>query len=417
MDPQQRLFLEEAWKTLEHAGHAGHDIVGSDCGVFVGASHGDYHELFDGNEPGQAFWGNTSSLIPSRISYWLDLKGPAIAIDTACSSSLVALHNACRSIWNGECKMALAGGVFIQSGPRFFRSANKAKMLSPSGRCAAFGQDADGIVPGEAVACALLRPLSEALADGDTIYSVIVGSGVNQDGATNGITAPSAKSQESLIHKVQKEFSIHPSSVDMIEAHGTGTPLGDPIEFKALNNVFGSDASDERSIFLGSVKSNIGHATTAAGICGFIKATMSLYHKTVPPTLHAKNPNTSISIENSPFILNDKPQALPDLDGRRARIGINSFGFGGTNAHLILEQAPYQNHRKLGKHTYKRHLIVLSARRPDKLKLQVTNLVNYLKTRPQLYAGDIAFTLLTGRRHFQHKLSLICRIRRIFVRF
>lgn len=405
MDPQQRLFLEEAWKTLEHAGHAGDDIVGSDCGVFVGCSHGDYQELFDGDVPGQAFWGNTSSLIPARISYWLDLKGPAVAIDTACSSSLVAVHTACRSIWDGECQMALAGGVFVQSGPRFFRSANQAQMLSPSGNCAAFGEMADGIVPGEAVAAVLLRPLSDAIADGDTIYGVIAGTGTNQDGATNGITAPSAKSQEKLIRKVQADFDIEPQSIGMIEAHGTGTPLGDPIEFNALNRVFGGVAQGSKSIFLGSVKSNIGHATTAAGICGLVRGLMSLHHGIVPPTLHAKKPNPAIALDDSPFILNDSAQKWPSVGGQKRRFAINSFGFSGTNAHLVVEEPPLSDaEAHVSAHDY---LFVLSARTPDQLRQQVENFILYLPRHKDLRARDIAYTLMAGRRHFHHRIAVV----------
>ena len=240
MDPQQRLFLEEAWKTLEIAGHGGADIEGTRCGVFVGCSSGDYHELFRTQPPGQAFWGNTGSLVPARIAYSLNLKGPAIAVDTACSSSLVAVHLACQSLWSRESEMALAGGVFVQSTARFYRYANQARMLSPSGRCAAFGEGADGIVPGEAVGAVLLRPLSAALADGDTILGMIVGSGTNQDGTTNGITAPSAVSQESLIRRVYEDFGIDPATIGLVEAHGTGTVLGDPIEQAALTRAFGA---------------------------------------------------------------------------------------------------------------------------------------------------------------------------------
>ncbi len=299
MDPQQRLFLEEAWKTLEHAGHAGPDIVGSRCGVFVGCAHGDYQELFREQPPGQAFWGNTTSLIPSRLSYWLDLKGPAIAVDTACSSSLVAVHMACRSLREGECDMALAGGVFVQSSSRFFLYANQANMLSPSGRCAPFGAGADGIVPGEAVAAVLLKPLSNALADGDTVHGVILGSGTNQDGTTNGITAPSALSQERLMREVYERFGIDPESIAVVEAHGTGTPLGDPIEHAALARVHGGGQAGTK--LLGSVKSNIGHATTAAGIAGLIKAVWSLKHAMVPPVLHFGGGNPSIDFSHSPF--------------------------------------------------------------------------------------------------------------------
>jgi acyl transferase domain-containing protein/acyl carrier protein/NADP-dependent 3-hydroxy acid dehydrogenase YdfG/1,4-dihydroxy-2-naphthoyl-CoA synthase len=403
MDPQQRLFLEEAWKTLENAGHAGDDMTGRRCGVFVGCSSGDYQELFRSQPPGQAFWGNTSSLIPARIAYFLDFKGPAVAVDTACSSSLVALHMACQSLWSGESEMALAGGVFTQSTARFYRYANQANMLSPSGRCAAFGAGADGIVPGEAVGAVLLRPLSAALADGDTIHAVIVASGVNQDGATNGITAPSAASQERLIRETYDRFGIDPASIGLVEAHGTGTVLGDPIEHAALARAFAGGAA--KSCVLGSVKSNIGHATTAAGIAGLIKAVLSLRHATLPPTLHFNGGNPAIRFENGPFHVNSQPQAWPAVPGARRRAAVSSFGFSGTNAHAVIEEAPASPPRQ--DDGSGPHLFVLSARTAAQLRQQAENLARHLKATPTLNAADVAFTLLAGRRHLAQRLTVI----------
>lgn len=404
MDPQQRLFLEEAWKTLEQAGHGGEDMIGRRCGVFVGCSHGDYQNLFQGDPPGQAFWGNTSSLIPARISYWLDLKGPAVAVDTACSSSLVAIHLACQSLWSGESEMALAGGVFIQSSPRFFRSANQAQMLSARGRCAAFGEGADGIVPGEAVAAVLLRPLSQALADGDTIHGVIIGSATNQDGATNGITAPSGLSQESLIRKVHQDFAIDPASIGMIEAHGTGTPLGDPIEYAALNRVFQSAENVPSTCFLGSIKSNIGHATTAAGVSGLMRVLLSLKHAQVPPTLHVATANPAIAVDQGPFVLNSEVMEWPAHDGRPRRAGINAFGFSGTNAHVVVEESPVQPKNP---HMASAYLFVLSARTVDELRQQAQRMLEHLAQNPDQVDEDIAFTLFVGRRHLHHRLSVV----------
>jgi acyl transferase domain-containing protein/acyl carrier protein/enoyl-CoA hydratase/carnithine racemase len=404
MDPQQRLFLEEAWKTLENAGHAGADMVGRRCGVFVGCAHGDYQDLFAEQPPGQAFWGNTTSLIPARISYWLDLKGPAIAIDTACSSSLVALHMACQSLWNGDSEMALAGGVFIQSSPRFFRSANAARMLSPSGQCAAFGAGADGIVPGEAVGAVLLRPLSEALADGDTVLGVIIGSGTNQDGTTNGITAPSAASQERLIREVYGKFGIDPATIDLVEAHGTGTVLGDPIEHAALSRAFSDAGPRLEPTWLGSVKSNIGHATTAAGFAGLAKVLWSLKHASIPPTLHFAGGNPAIDFAASRFQVNEKPLAWPvRADGKR-RAAISSFGFGGTNAHLVVEEAKQAPSTP---EPQRHHLFVLSARTPEQLRAQAARLRQHVQAQPDLLPEDVAFTLLAGRRHLQHRLALV----------
>ena len=374
MDPQQRLFLEEAWKALEHAGHAGADMQGRRCGVFVGCSAGDYQELFKSQPPGQAFWGNTASLIPARIAYFLDLKGPAIAIDTACSSSLVALGLACQSLWSGECEMALAGGVFIQCTERFLRYADAAQMLSPSGRCAAFGGDADGIVPGEAVASVLLRPLSAALADGDTIHGLIVASGTNQDGATNGITAPSGVSQERLLREVYGNFGIDIRSIGFVEAHGTGTRLGDPIEFDALARVYSAGGAAHAGCLLGSVKSNLGHATTAAGITSLIKTIAALKAGIVPPTLHVGDGNPMISMSDAPFRLNTTAEAWPTTGGPR-RAAISSFGFSGTNAHVVVEAAPEQ---PLAADEAAGHLVVLSARTADQLRQQTERLVTHV---------------------------------------
>ncbi len=403
MDPQQRLFLEEAWKTLENAGHAGDDMAGRACGVFVGCSSGDYQELFRTQPPGQAFWGNTSSLIPSRIAYFLDLKGPAVAVDTACSSALVAVHMACRSLWSGESEMALAGGVFVHCTPRFYRYANQANMLSSSGRCAAFGAGADGIVPGEAVGAVLLRPLSAAMADGDTILGVIVATGINQDGTTNGITAPSAASQERLMRGVYEQFGIDPATIGLIEAHGTGTRLGDPIEHAALARAFG--AGRPKSCFLGSVKSNIGHATTAAGIAGLIKVLREpapRHHSA--DAYHFNGGNPAIRFEDGPFYVNTQPAAWPVGSARRRRAAISSFGFSGTNAHLVVEEAPTQPPRPDDAGP---QLFVLSARTADQLRRQAERLARHLEDTPSLRPADVAFTLLAGRRHLAHRLAVI----------
>lgn len=402
MDPQQRLFLEEAWKTLENAGHAGEDMIGRRCGVFVGCAHGDYQELFIEQPPGQAFWGNTTSLIPARISYWLDLKGPAVAIDTACSSSLVALHTACQSIRNGECDMALAGGVFVQSSPRFFRYANAAKMLSPSGRCAAFGAGADGIVPGEAVGAVLLRPLVDAVKDGDTVLGVVIASGTNQDGTTNGITAPSAASQERLIRQVYDDYGIDPATIGYVEAHGTGTAIGDPIEHAALARAY--RGVEDHPVYLGSVKSNIGHATTAAGIAGLAKVLMSLRERTIPPTLHFAGGNPAIDFGKGPFRVSTEAVSWPEPQGTRRRAAISSFGFSGTNAHVVVEEAPPAESEK---ELARSQLFVLSARTPDRLRVQAQNLADHLQSHPDLYAEDVAFTLIAGRRAFAHRLAFV----------
>ncbi|WP_026686152.1 SDR family NAD(P)-dependent oxidoreductase [Azovibrio restrictus] len=403
MDPQQRLFLEEAWRTLEHAGHAGADMAGRACGVFVGCAHGDYQELFQEQPPGQAFWGNTCSLIPARIAYYLNLKGPAVAVDTACSSSLVAVHLACHSLWQGESELALAGGVFIQSSPRFYLYANQARMLSPSGRCAAFGAGADGIVPGEAVAAVLLRPLSQALADGDTIHGLIVATGINQDGATNGITAPSAQSQEQLLGQVYRQYGIDPGRIELLEAHGTGTPLGDPIEHEALSRAFRGWSEARGYCALGSVKSNLGHATTAAGITGLVKVLLALGHEEIPPTLHASPPNPALDLEHSPFYLNGQLRPWPRRPGAPRLAGVSSFGFGGTNAHLVLQEAPSSPVREVQRPVW---LFVLSAISAEALAGQADDLAAWLQERP-VAPASLASTLALGRRHGEQRLAVL----------
>ena len=276
-------FLEESWRALEDAGYVGESIDEMKCGVYVGCSNGDYSQLISEHAPAQSFWGNAGSVIPARISYYLNLQGPAVAVDTACSSSLVAVHLACQGLWAHETVMALAGGVFIQSTPAFYMAANKAKMLSSTGKCHTFDEAADGFVPGEGVGVIVLKRLKDALADGDHIYGVIRGSGINQDGTTNGITAPSPKSQERLECEVYHRFHIHPEEIQVIEAHGTGTKLGDAIEYEALSKAFRHHTDKKQYCAIGSVKTNIGHLGTAAGISGIIKILLSLQHKKIPP--------------------------------------------------------------------------------------------------------------------------------------
>ena len=274
MDPQQRLFLEEAWKALEDAGHVGSEVEGSSCGVFVGCTTGDYPRLFRGKIPPQAYWATCVAVIPARISYYLNLRGPAVAVDTACSSSLVAIHLACQSLRNRETSMAVAGGVFLQCSPAFY-SWGCCVGMSPTGYCHTFDEQADGFVPGEGVGVVVLKRLNDALAHGDHIYGVIRGSGVNQDGATNGITAPSAASQAMLQREVFETFQIHPEEIQMVEAHGTGTKLGDPIECRALTEAFCSKTDKRAYCAIGSIKTNLGHTITAAGVTGVLKVLLS----------------------------------------------------------------------------------------------------------------------------------------------
>jgi acyl transferase domain-containing protein/NADPH:quinone reductase-like Zn-dependent oxidoreductase/acyl carrier protein/SAM-dependent methyltransferase len=403
MDPQQRLFLEEAWKALEDAGYAGPSIDGLNCGVFAGCGSGDYFQLLNKKGPPPAFWGNASSVLPARIAYHLNLHGPAVAIDTACSSSLVAIHLACQSLWAGEIEAALAGGAFVLSTPDFFVMANRAGMLSQSGLCSAFSEQADGFVPGEGVGVLLLKRLNDAQSSGDHIYGLICGSGINQDGATNGITAPSALAQERLQRKVHKEFSIRPEDIQMVEAHGTGTKLGDPIEFQGLKNSFSAAAGLHQCCALGSIKTNIGHTAMAAGVAGVIKVLLSLKHKQIPPTLNCKISNSGLDFANSSFFLNKSLSDWIVKTGEKRRAAVNSFGFSGTNAHVVIEEAP---DRLLESATSHECLVVLSARTRQQLLTLALRLAAHCECSADS-CRNISFTLLTGRRHLECRAAVV----------
>ncbi|MBT2404440.1 MULTISPECIES: SDR family NAD(P)-dependent oxidoreductase [unclassified Streptomyces] len=406
MDPQQRLFLEESWKALEDAGYAGSGTRGRRVGVYVGCQESGYAQLFGAEAPPQSMWGNALSAMPARISYHLDLQGPAIAVDTACSSSLVALHLACQGLWGGETEMALAGGVSLQCTPQFYVLAGRAGMLSPSGRCHTFDDRADGFVPGEGVGVLVLKRLSDALADGDHIRGVISGSGINQDGASNGITAPSAASQERLETSVYDTFGIRPDDIQMMEAHGTGTELGDPIEYRALQRAFRRYTDRRDYCALGSVKSNLGHTITAAGVAGAIKVLLSLEHRTIPPSINFERANAHIDMSDTPFYVNtvNRPWAAGN-DGTR-RAAVSSFGVSGTNAHIVFEEAPAAARPSTASTA---HLVTLSAVTAGQLVEQAERLIEHCEQRPGLDPGDIAFTLLLGRRHLAHRLAFVVR--------
>lgn len=408
MDPQQRIFMEECWKALEDSGYAGSRIQGRECGVYVGClgGAGDYQQLFGDDAPAQAFWGIAGSVIPARIAYYLDLKGPAIAIDTACSSSLVAVHMACQGLWSGETEMALAGGVFIQSTPWYYLSTNKAGMLSTTGHSYTFDERADGFIPGEGAGVLVLKRLQEAIHDGDHIYGVIRGSGMNQDGTTNGITAPSAISQERLERNVYDAFQIDPGDIQVVEAHGTGTKLGDPIEYQALTKAFRRYTDNKEYCAIGSIKTNIGHAAHAAGVAGIIKVLLSLKHKQIPPTLNFETGNSNIQFEGSPFYVNTSLREWETGRSGKRRAAVSSFGFSGTNAHIVIEEAP----ELAGHHTDKPgYLMVLSARTLEQLRKQANQLLDYCQDNRETDCGNLSYTLLAGRKHFNNRLACVVR--------
>jgi acyl transferase domain-containing protein/NADPH:quinone reductase-like Zn-dependent oxidoreductase/SAM-dependent methyltransferase/NADP-dependent 3-hydroxy acid dehydrogenase YdfG len=406
-DPQQRLFLEEAWKALEDAGYANNaSISNTKCGVFVGADPGDYRlkmqEAGVPSEP-QSFWGNAGSLIAARISYFLNLKGPSITVDTACSSSLVAIHLGCQSIHQGESDMVIVGGVYIGTTPNFHIVASNARMLAPDGKCKTFDQRADGFVPGEGVGAVVLKPLAAARKDGDHIYGVILGSGCNQDGRTYGITAPSAASQSELEQNVYLNANLNPSTISYVEAHGTGTKLGDPIEIDALTKAFQGYTDKKGYCAIGSVKSNIGHAATAAGIVGFIKVLLCLQHRKLVPSLNFEKSNEHIDFENSPFYVNRELKNWLVEEGKLRRAAISSFGFSGTNAHIVVEEYQEKEARKEEGIV----LILLSAKNHDRLKQVAGNLYRFMLDNPSYTLSDIAYTLQVGRETMETRVAFI----------
>ncbi|AEI40434.1 SDR family NAD(P)-dependent oxidoreductase [Paenibacillus mucilaginosus] len=406
MDPQQRLFMEESWKALEDAGYTGDRLKDRQCGVYVGCLGGgsDYARLAGEQAPPQSFWGNAGSVIPARIAYYLDLQGPAVAVDTACSSSLVAVHLACQGLWAGEMGMALAGGVFVQSTPWYYLSTNKAGMLSPTGHSYTFDERADGFIPGEGIGVLVLKRLSDAERDGDLIHGVIRGSGINQDGTTNGITAPSAASQERLVCSVYDTFGIHPDSIQVVEAHGTGTKLGDPIEYQAISRAFRRYTVRKKYCAIGSIKTNIGHAAHAAGVAGILKILLAMKHKLIPPSLHFKNGNPNIPFDGSPFFVNTELRPWETEAHERMRAVVSSFGFSGTNAHIVLEEAPARVGTHAGKPGYP---MVLSARTPEQLRSLALQWMDYAQENREADCADVSYTLLLGRKQFSCRLACV----------
>ncbi|MET8896979.1 SDR family NAD(P)-dependent oxidoreductase [Streptomyces albogriseolus] len=412
MDPQARLFLQEAWRALEHAGQRTAALAGTRCGVYAGVMMNDYQDLIERESEharlAQVMQGNSNSLLAARIAYHLDLKGPAVTVDTACSSSLVALHQACQALWLGEADMMLVGGVtlYLTELPHVFMS--RAGMLSPTGRCRPFDAAADGIVPGEGCAVVVLKPLKKALADGDPVHAVLRASGIGQDGRTNGITAPSAASQARLVTATLDRFGLDPSDIDYVECHGTGTPLGDPIEVTALNEAFAPAARPAGSVPIGSVKGNVGHTSAAAGLAGLLKALGVVRTGQVPPSLHCTEPNPRIPFDEGPFTVATKAVRLPATGGRPRRASVSSFGFSGTNAYVVVEQAPLRP--SLGAPEVAAPVLVpLSGHRPEALTGRAAELARWLRSPAGAGTAlaDLAHTLACARDHHRHRAAIL----------
>ena len=408
LDPQQRLLLEVCWEALEDAGQVPDRLAGSNTGVFVGGFTLDYllQQLADDSHVGvdsHTATGSMMTLLANRLSYLFDFHGPSMSLDTACSSSLVAVHLACESLRRGETDLALAGGVNAMLRPSISIAESRAGMLSPTGRSRAFDSRADGYVRGEGAALVVLKRLADALRDGDPIHAVIRSSAVNQDGKSQGLTVPSGEAQEALMRTAYARAEITPADVDFVEAHGTGTPVGDPIEATAIGRVVSEGRASDRPCVLGSIKTNIGHTEAAAGVSGLIKASLSLEHRALPPHLHfqALNPKIDADKLNVRFVT-----ALTELSEVKTRYaGVNSFGFGGTNAHVVLEQAPARPAPANPSKPASAELVPLSAKSPEALRAL---LLDYASADFGAAAlADIAHTAGARRSHLDYRAFVV----------
>ena len=406
MDPAQRLFLESAWSTIEDAGYSSEQMDGSNTGVYVGFNNmgEQYSEavISDSDNYGIKISGNISSIIAARISYCMNLQGPAIVVDTACSSSLAALHLACQQLRLGEIDMAVVGSVKIMLVPRQ-PSKSKIGIESSSERTKTFDDTADGTGGGEGVITVMLKPMVRALEDHDHIYAVIKGSSLNQDGASVGITAPNAAAQEKVIMAAWKDAKVSPESISYMEAHGTATNLGDPVEITGIERAFSHYTNKKQFCAIASVKSNVGHLDCAAGMAGLLKTILMLQNKQIPPMVHFKQPNRKIDFINSPVYINDDLIQWKKGDTPR-RCGISSFGLSGTNAHVILEEAPEVARRTS---IDVPELLVLSARSQKALKTMLASYKQFVREHPDCDLANFCYTANTGRTKFEYRLAMV----------
>jgi acyl transferase domain-containing protein/thioesterase domain-containing protein len=409
-DPQHRIFLECAWESLENAGYA-HQNDDNVIGVYAGTSMNTYllNNLYPKRDALTSSYslmiGNDKDFLPTRVSYKLNLKGPSVNVQTACSTSLVAVHWACQSLLNGECDIALAGGVSVGVPQKSGHWYQEGMINSPDGHCRAFDAKAKGTVDGNGVGIVVLKKLEQAIADGDHIHAVIKGSAINNDGALKmGYTAPSIEGQAAVISEAQAVADIEAETISYIETHGTGTELGDPIEIAALTRAFRASTEKKGFCAIGSLKTNIGHTDAAAGVAGLIKTVLALKHRLLPPSLHFEQPNPQIDFANSPFYVNRELSEWKG-NGIPRRAGVSSFGIGGTNAHLILEDAPEIEPSESSRPW---QLLVLSAKTPSALETTTANLANYLVQQSDSNLADVAYTLHCGRQRFKYRRMLVC---------
>lgn len=414
MDPQQRLMLEVAWESLEHAGIAPDRLAGSPAGVFLGVTSSDYGQmqiqtgdraLLDGHYAA----GIAHSVLSGRISYVLGLQGPSLTIDTACSSSLVALHLAVQSLRARECSLALAGGVNLILAPENFMALSRARMLAPDGRCKTFDAAADGFARAEGCAVVVLKRLADAQAAGDRILAVIRGSAVNQDGPSSGLTAPNGPAQEAVIRAALADAGVRPAAVTYVEAHGTGTQLGDPLEVQALGHVFAADRAGRDPLWIGSLKTNVGHMEAAAGVGGVLKVIAALAHRELPPHLHFRTPSPHIPWNRLPVRV---PTALVPWDaGAGPRIaGVSSFGFSGTNCHIVLEEAPTAPPAEPGT-ARPAYLVTVSGRHAAARDQAANELADFLDRAPAVTLADVALAATAGRAQLAHRGAVVARTR------
>ena len=405
MDPQQRLVLEAAWEALEDAGIDPDSLRGSDAGVFCGAGPSGYGGSMRPELEGFRLTGTTASVISGRVAYVLGLTGPAVSVDTACSSSLVALHLAAQSLRSGECSLALAGGVTVLADPFLLVEFSRQRGLAPDGRCKAYAAGANGTGFSDGLGLVVLERLSDARRNGHRVLGLVRGSAVNHDGASNGLTAPSGPSQERVIGTALANARLSPAEIDVVEGHGTGTRLGDPIEAGALIAAYGPGRAEP--LRLGSVKSNIGHASSAAGVAGVIKMVLAMRHGVVPKTLHVDAPSPNVDWDAGAVKLVTEAEPWPDA-GRARRAGVSSFGISGTNAHLILEQAPPELEARADGQT--RSLpavpVLVSAKEPVALRAQARRLREHLLVRPELALAEVGFSAATTRAHLEYRAAV-----------